>query len=347
MPIKFRCTKCGKLLGIASRKAGTEVNCPICEQKLVVPSPDEAPPSSKSEASADQKKKTDKPSSEKKKKQGTEKKAPTDATPLDQKQQVPTEETTLPPQPSDIQDSPGEFDLSELVVYDDELPQQGVAATYLSGEQQPEAGQPVPLGMVLFPRRAYYIQAALILVMATVTFLAGFFIGRGTAEHEFNAMEEEARQRSFLEGSVYYNQTADERTGDMGTVVILLPEMGLSEVLKERIPTDGLRPGDPVPPDEMPSMQLLKKADGLYAQVDKDGDFHMKVPDTGIYNLLIISKNTNRGNNDNLNEADEFSMDRYFRDVTSLIGENKFKWQQIEVTRIMQPLEIEFGQSGK
>lgn len=43
MPIRFRCVYCDKLLGIATRKAGTVVNCPQCGQPLIVPSPEPEP----------------------------------------------------------------------------------------------------------------------------------------------------------------------------------------------------------------------------------------------------------------------------------------------------------------
>ena len=37
MPIRFRCTYCHQLMGIARRKAGTEVECPTCKGKVLVP----------------------------------------------------------------------------------------------------------------------------------------------------------------------------------------------------------------------------------------------------------------------------------------------------------------------
>lgn len=40
MPIRFRCVYCEKLLGIARRKAGAVVNCPHCNEKLIVPTPE-------------------------------------------------------------------------------------------------------------------------------------------------------------------------------------------------------------------------------------------------------------------------------------------------------------------
>ena len=43
MPIRFRCVYCDKLLGIATRKAGTVVNCPQCGQPLIVPTPEPEP----------------------------------------------------------------------------------------------------------------------------------------------------------------------------------------------------------------------------------------------------------------------------------------------------------------
>src|SRR5260370_32219784 len=41
MPIKFRCKYCNQLMGIARRKAGTDVNCPTCNGVLRVPLQDE------------------------------------------------------------------------------------------------------------------------------------------------------------------------------------------------------------------------------------------------------------------------------------------------------------------
>jgi hypothetical protein len=39
MPIRFRCTYCNRLLGIATRKAGTLTTCPHCGYQITVPSP--------------------------------------------------------------------------------------------------------------------------------------------------------------------------------------------------------------------------------------------------------------------------------------------------------------------
>jgi hypothetical protein len=42
MPIRFHCPPCGQLLGIARRKAGTQVQCPACRAWVLVPSTSEA-----------------------------------------------------------------------------------------------------------------------------------------------------------------------------------------------------------------------------------------------------------------------------------------------------------------
>lgn len=39
MPIRFRCSNCNRLLGIARRKAGATVACPHCLQPVCVPEP--------------------------------------------------------------------------------------------------------------------------------------------------------------------------------------------------------------------------------------------------------------------------------------------------------------------
>jgi hypothetical protein len=44
MPIRFRCRYCNQLLGIARRKAGTDVSCPTCHGRLTVPPDDLLPP---------------------------------------------------------------------------------------------------------------------------------------------------------------------------------------------------------------------------------------------------------------------------------------------------------------
>lgn len=41
MPIRFRCSYCNRLLGIATRKAGTETTCPHCGYAITVPVPQE------------------------------------------------------------------------------------------------------------------------------------------------------------------------------------------------------------------------------------------------------------------------------------------------------------------
>ena len=41
MPIRFRCSYCNRLLGIATRKAGMETLCPHCGYTITVPVPQE------------------------------------------------------------------------------------------------------------------------------------------------------------------------------------------------------------------------------------------------------------------------------------------------------------------
>lgn len=44
MPIRFRCSQCDRLLGIAKRKAGTRINCPQCGEETTVPAEDQPDP---------------------------------------------------------------------------------------------------------------------------------------------------------------------------------------------------------------------------------------------------------------------------------------------------------------
>ena len=42
MPIRFPCNACGQLLGIATRKVGTEIHCPTCGLAVIVPDEEQA-----------------------------------------------------------------------------------------------------------------------------------------------------------------------------------------------------------------------------------------------------------------------------------------------------------------
>lgn len=42
MPIRFRCSRCSRRLGIARRKAGAETSCPHCGATIMVPREDDA-----------------------------------------------------------------------------------------------------------------------------------------------------------------------------------------------------------------------------------------------------------------------------------------------------------------
>ena len=44
MPIRFRCSRCHRLLGIGRRKAGTETRCPHCGSTIMVPRNDVGEP---------------------------------------------------------------------------------------------------------------------------------------------------------------------------------------------------------------------------------------------------------------------------------------------------------------
>ena len=43
MPIKFRCFRCNRLLGVSATKAGAVVACPHCAAELIVPGTDDEP----------------------------------------------------------------------------------------------------------------------------------------------------------------------------------------------------------------------------------------------------------------------------------------------------------------
>jgi hypothetical protein len=91
-------------------------------------------------------------------------------------------------------------------------------------------GEPVPDEMILFPRRVYYVQGILFALLAVVAFGAGYLIGRGDANFELRAEQERLqRERMLIEGTLLYENAAGQTVGDGESVVIALRDGRLPE----------------------------------------------------------------------------------------------------------------------
>ena len=299
------------MLGIASRKAGSEVQCPKCGVSQVVPGEEAAAAAMAMNRFAGS--------------------------------------------PSAVDNSAVD-NAEDLVVYDDQPAAiettrrpPAEAATpptpTLSAEHEP--GQPVPRGMILFPRRTLYIQALLFLVLAAVALTAGYFIGRGDATYELQVEQEEAaRERVPIRGKLVCKSGDRQVIGDENAVIIALPEGKLPE---QKLSFRNIRPRDPMSnpvPDPPPkNVRLIRKLGGQYARADAKGDFFTVLPDQGVYRILIISGHAQRPGVADVDEIDLSEIGDYFEMPEHLIGRQQYRWTKEEINVGFNPIEIEFDRA--
>ncbi len=312
MSIRFRCHRCRRLLGIASRKAGSRIQCPKCGVSQAVPS---------EEAAAA-------------------------ALAMDQFAKAQENFDSV----SDLvvfEDEPSAIETSRPRVTETAQPStsQGTSSVAPPVQFSAEPGRPVPPGMILFPRRTVYVQGILFVVIALAAFASGYFIGRGDASRKLQVERKKAQMEKVLvEGKLTYNPGAGQRVGDEGAAIIALPQ---GKPIDRKIPFEGLRPQDPVHSEPRQSARLIGKLGGGFARADTAGDFHLLAPDKGKYFFLIISKNTNRQAEAQIDEIDLSAMAEYFTDARALIGRCKYRWSEAEVNAGFSPIEHDFGRSGQ
>jgi phage FluMu protein Com len=313
MPIRFYCKRCHQILGIASRKAGSEVECPKCGRTQTVPSEEAA------EASM-----------------VMDKFSKTQQTPED-----PASLIVYDDEPAVIK-TPRKREKKKAA--DD---RSGKSVEPQPAAEEPSSvgnAKPLPSGMILFPRRSLYVQGLLFLVLAATAFAAGYFIGRGDASPEVQpAQVAQAKQRMQISGKLVFDPGTGRIDGDENAVIIALPDNKLPET---RLSSKGLRPHDSPPADTHRSVKAIVEFGGAYCRADASGGFSMVVPSEGTYRLLIVSRHATRPKDVELDEAQLVEMEEYFARAENLIGRKKYRWTSEEVNTRLRPIEINFGQSG-
>ncbi len=310
MAIRFHCKRCNQLLGIASRKVGTEIECPKCGVSQIVPSEEAAAASMTMSRFA-------------------------------QSSQVAEE-------PSDLvvyDDEPAAIESPRRRKREPPDPPRTPSPDQPAVQGPPLPGQPVPQEMILFSRRTVYVQAILFLVVAATGFGAGYFIGRGDASFEMQVAYEEAnRERVLIEGKLIYDPGTAKIAGDENAVIIALPDGKYPE---ERFSITGIRPQDPPPRESNKTIRMLVKLGGVYCRADASGAFSMVVPQQGKYHLLLISRHAGRPKGAEIDEADLREMEEYFRLAEHLVSRYKYRWTLEEVNVGTGPIDHNFGRDGE
>ncbi len=320
------------MLGIASRKAGSDIECPKCGLSQVVPSEEAAAAAiamdqiAQSQIAAadisdlvvydDQPAVIETP--RRRKSQEPRAASKSSATP------PPTDAVAKPT--ADL--APGEHTRGS--------PENSVASAAPPAEPE----QPVPADMILYRRRTFYVQAVLLVVIAVVFFGTGYFIGRGDATYEMQTeAEQAAKQRIPIQGVLEYDSGGSKWACDENAVVIALPA---GKVPANKIPIQDLRPGAAAPGEESRAVKTIRALGGAYTRADAEGKFYMVVPGEGTYQLLLISAHTRRGAGVEINDLELDDMDAFFSMSAELIGRFDYRWTTEEVKEGFDPIELRF-----
>ncbi|MHC4177333.1 MAG: hypothetical protein ACYSWU_07495 [Planctomycetota bacterium] len=308
MAIRFRCKRCNHWLGIASRKAGSEIQCPKCGWTQVVPNQEAA-----SAAMA-----------------------------MDQfAQNHDTAEDSSDLMVYDDQPAPIEIPQARKQEAAADTPASATAGS-AAAEGQQEYGKPLPRGMILYPRRTLYVQGLLLLLLFVVGFGSGYWIGRGGSENS-DPEGRRAKERLLIEGRLVYDPGTGRLAGDRDAVIIVLPSGKYPE--SNKISSQGIRPRA-ASSESQKSVKMIRELGGEYARADGSGDFSLVVPDRGRYHLLIISNHAVRPGGTELPEADLLEMQPYFSTAKLLIGPYQYSWTLREINDHIR-IDQSFARDGQ
>ena len=326
MAIRFFCQRCNRLLGIASRKAGTDIDCPACGFSQTVPNEEAAAAALAMGKSA-------------RARQVVE-----DASDIVVYDDQPAALETPRPRPRLVKPAPAEPAPAASPPGVNQATPEPVPQ---AAQPALQAGRPVPQGMILYRRQTLYVQAVLFVVVAAVGFGSGYFIGRGDATFEEKVRREQAQKQPVLiEGKLLYRPVAGKVEGDPGAVVIAMPEV--EEPLKKKISVHGIRPRDPAPRASDKSVRAIEQLGGAYARADASGSFWMQVPQQGTYRLLLISRHATRPKDSEIEELDADEIGMYFTLPRDLVGRCKYRWTREQLDVGSKPtVEYDFQLDGQ
>jgi len=308
MPIKFYCQQCRQLLGIAGRKAGSEVQCPRCGYSQRVPTEEAAQAAWALQAVAPP---------------GNSPENATEVVVFDNEP-----EATAAPSPTEK----GQRTTA---------PSEPALQTNAFPPLVEHAGRAFPGDMILLPRKSIYRQAALLAALTAACFIAGYFIGRGDAIVAKQRAQAE-KDRVMVDGKILYHPVPGEIAGDQDAVIIALP---VKKHPKKPLSTYGLRPQDPAPSPRHKTRQQIAELGGAYARADAQGAFALILPRPGPYYLLVISRKVVRPSGSVIDELDLVEMNTYFQHVEQWIRRYAYRWSRIDVQQGFAPIGINFGES--
>lgn len=325
MPIRFTCPSCRRLLGVAVRKIGHDVSCPVCGTSLVVPAENDAVAA-----------------------MATSKALWTES----QIQEVsvadlfhyddpPLWPDTSAEQANTIVTAPSDTpaDFPRLAPPAAISPAPAVAGPAPPAASVPHASPTTKAlpGAVTFPRYVLYAQAALITVLALVAFGLGFVFGRAGKVTQSVVMAPPEPVR--VEGSVAYEVRPGKVSIDRGAVIIAIPQDALPA---QKLSIRGLRPQDSSKDDlNNLAIKVIESLDGSFLRASELGTFEL-LAKPGRYHVLVISRNAMRPKNSRPDPGDLDLLHKYFDAPQELLG----NYHYVLAVRQLpdeNPIDVEFA----
>ena len=216
-------------------------------------------------------------------------------------------------------DVPGPIASFPGLVEDRELVYADVPAADMNGSEPPQRGSPY----VSIPRYVIYTQGFLLGAVALVFFVFGLNVGSRSGGQSSNPL---AQSSCVVSGDVLYVDSTGTAVPDVGAVVVLLPTTRRPD---EKVSADGLQPAAAEVPEDNRGLLLLRSLGGDYARVDRRGHYQVRSETTGRYYLLIISRHSDRRELEHPRASELAQLGRYFIPATELLGQHRYRWQEI------------------
>ena len=212
------------------------------------------------------------------------------------------------------------------------------------GSAAPPSPAPlVPSDMILFPRRMFYVQAALFPIVAGLAMAAGYWMGRGNAaSQQESTQKNEAHSRVPVDGTIVYDPGTGRPAGDDGATILIVPA---GKYPTGQLRVEALRPSYAPPPETHHALSQIRQFGGAYARADAAGQFSMFVPDRGKYWVLILSRHVSRPENAPPRESDLAEMGKYFEGAARLVESLQYRWTLEEINLGSAPIQTNFGRA--
>lgn len=182
-------------------------------------------------------------------------------------------------------------------------------------------------GELVVTHRAVYFHAALVMLVATLSFVLG--AGFGGLFSGSSSKSSTLDQPCHLVGNVQRRVDGGTLQADPSAIVILLPKDALPD---EKMQIAGLEPSTQIPPADHPTLIQIRSIGGSYTRTDVAGRFVCQVGRPGNYFGLVLSKTPRSNRSNRWNRQQLTEIGRYFEDVPGWLAKHDYHWEPLKIT---------------